>query len=248
MKRIGCKNFINQIEELELGQAPDAGIQAHLQVCVSCQSFYDDRLKLREMVAGLGPVEAPGDFGFRVRARLANEAGNSTSPFSIAGFGFGLPSIALAIIALLVGVGLYSRFMSEPRVEQPLAEAGSQPNSVPTRVASAVPEVKSANATVERSEQTAQSPTNDPVSTGIEQSRNLRPRRKINSNLRRDNFLARSEMTPTFPLEATEPVRVSVDYATGGSRTISVPAVSFGSEQVVARGASMVKTSARTVW
>lgn len=248
MKQIGCKDFINQIEELELGQAPDAGVKSHLQDCASCQSFYDDRLKLREMVAGLEPVEAPGDFGFRVRARLANEAGKRTSPFSIAGFGFGLPSIALATIALLVGFGLYSRFMTEASVEQPRAEAGSQPSSVSAHVASAVPEAKPANATVERSEETAQSPKSDPASSGIEQRRNLRPRRNVNSNLRRDNFVARSEITPTFPLEASEPLRVSVDYATGGSRTISVPAVSFGSEQVVARGASMVKTSARTVW
>jgi hypothetical protein len=69
----------------------------------------------------------------------------------------------------------------------------------------------------------------------------------VNNGIRRDQFFAKSQTSP-FSLEAAEPMRVSVDYATGGSRTISLPAVSFGSQQVVASGASMVKTSARTVW
>ena len=243
MKRIGCQSFISQIEELELGQALDAGIKAHLDVCAACQSFYDDRLKLREMVAGLGSIEAPGDFGFRLRARLANEAGKSKATVSIAGFGFGLPSVAVAIIALVLGVGLYSRFMRESGSQNAIAGAGSQSNA-PVRVIPAVTEVKSANTTVERSD----SAKSQLAATATKQRRNPGLSKYSTSNVRRENFVARSVPTPVFPVEATEPMRVSVDYATGGSRTISVPAVSFGSEQVVARGASMVKTSARTVW
>ncbi|HKR59556.1 MAG TPA: hypothetical protein VJS64_07465 [Pyrinomonadaceae bacterium] len=239
MKRIGCKSFINEIDEIEPGQAPSASVTEHVQGCASCRGFYDDRLKLREMIAGLETVEAPGDFDFRLRARLANEPSKSAPPFSVAGFGFGLPSIALAIVALLVGVGLYTRFMTESSVEQPRAQA-------PIPVASN-PGVKLENLNAIKVVETAQT-TTDLVPIETNDRRVRRANRNVNSNIRHDDFVAKSETASMFPLEATEPLRVSVDYATGGSRTISLPAVSFGSQQVVASGGSMVKTSARTVW
>ncbi len=113
MKVIGCKTVSKEIDELESGQAPGAETQAHLQACGSCRTFYDDRQKLREMIAGLETVEAPGDFDFRLRARLANQRAERVSAFS--SFGFGLPSIALAVLALVIGVGIYMRATTDSR-------------------------------------------------------------------------------------------------------------------------------------
>lgn len=243
MKVNGCKTFSRQIDELGFGEEPNAPIQAHLQSCASCRSFYDDRLKLRQMIGGLETVTAPGDFDFRLRARLAQERDKSVSPFSLAGFGFGLPSIALAILAVIVGVGLYVRTTTTPVPQQAQVENNSKADG-PTVVASGdAPEVKS--------EATTEPITSTPITQAALEVKDRRPNRRVNRNvkngIRRDQFFAKSQTSP-FPLEAAEPMRVSVDYATGGSRTISLPAVSFGSQQVVASGASMVKTSARTVW
>lgn len=244
MKVMGCKSVNKEIDELESGQLPGANAQAHLQACGSCRSFYDDRQKLRQMIAGLETVEAPGDFDFRLRARLANQRVERASVFS--SFGFGLPSIALVVLAILVGVGIYLR-ATDVGSQQPLAEV---PKTAPSAVQSKPADVKATELSASVSPEPAgTSGVAEPAAVVKERVRSRKGNRSFKSNaIRRDDFLAKSENSAMFPLEAAEPLRVSVDYATGGSRTISLPAVSFGSQQVVARGASMVKTSARTVW
>jgi len=244
MKANGCKTFSRQIDELGFGEEPTAPVQEHLQSCASCRSFYDDRLKLRQMIGGLEAVTAPGDFDFRLRARLAQEREKSALPFSLAGFGFGLPSIALAILAVVVGVGLYVRTTTTP-VTQQAQETNSKSNGSTVVAAGGVSEeIKSATPGIES---TTSTPMTQAALDVRDRRQNRRVNRTVNNGIRRDQFFAKSQ-TSQFPLEAAEPMRVSVDYATGGSRTISLPAVSFGSQQVVASGASMVKTSARTVW
>jgi hypothetical protein len=246
MKEIGCKTVSKEIDELESGQLPGAKAQAHLQDCGSCASFYDDRQKLREMISGLETVEAPGDFDFRLRARLANLRAEPVSAFS--SFGFGLPAVALAVLAILVGVGIYMRATSDALIEQPLTQ--SEPSKIATP-ASAQPDkpADSNSAELAVSREVESVPGSETAAPAKHFVRSRKGNRNSNSNaVRRDDFLAKSETSAMFPLEAAEPLRVSVDYATGGSRTISLPTVTFGSQQVVASGASMVKTSARTVW
>ena len=252
MRVIGCKTVSKEIDELESGQVPRAETQAHLQACGACRTFYDDRQKLREMIAGLETVAAPGDFDFRLRARLANQRAKRVSALS--GFGFGLPSIALAVLALVIGVGIYMRATSDSRIKEPLAQSDApkmaEPVGVPVAVPSANPDhVNTIAFSAARSRKSALISSNGIQSGTKERVRSHKGSKNSNSNtVRRDDLLAQSESSAMFPLEAAEPLRVSVDYATGGSRTISLPAVSFGSQQVVARGASMMKTSARTVW
>jgi hypothetical protein len=248
MKVNDCKTFSRQIDELKVDEQPNAQIQAHLQDCAGCRSFHDDRLKLRQMIAGLEPVTAPGDFDFRLRARLAQERDRSVSPFSLAGFGFGLPSMALAIIAVVVGVGLYVRTASNPPAQQ-VEVSNSTLAEKPSAVASVNnPDVKNsmAGTVAEIKSPSGIAPITPAALDVKERGSSRRVNRNVNNAIRRDQFFARSEGAQS--LGAAEPLRVSVDYATGGSRTISLPAVSFGSQQVVASGASMVKTSARTVW
>src|SRR5687768_1322294 len=109
MKANDCNIVSREIDELDRGQLPSLAVREHTQVCAQCQSFYDDRLKLRQMVAGLEAVEAPADFDFQLRARLASERGTAASRFSPGIFKLGLPAVALATVAILVGVGLFMR-------------------------------------------------------------------------------------------------------------------------------------------
>ncbi len=117
----------------------------------------------------------------------------------------------------------------------------SEPNPAVTKIA---PETTQLEASATND---APKAVNSDQPARVPRDRKNRKGSKTTNTLRND-FVARSESAAVFPLEAAEPLRVSVDYATGGSRTISLPAVSFGSQQVVAQGASMMKTSARTVW
>ncbi|HET6670364.1 MAG TPA: hypothetical protein VFH15_09045 [Pyrinomonadaceae bacterium] len=248
MKVIGCKSVSKEIDELESGQLPDANVQAHLKDCGTCRNFYDERQKLRQMIAGLETVEAPGDFDFRLRARLANLRAERPSAFS--SFGFGLPSIGFAVLAILIGVGIYLRATNDSVSQQPLAKSEATKTGEPVAVRPSNPaSVKSELSASASPESAGPASIEEPPTAVKQRVRTRKGNRSSNSNMvRRDDFLARSETSAMFPLEAAEPLRVSVDYATGDSRTISLPAVSFGSQQVVARGASMVKTSARTVW
>lgn len=245
MRKSVCKTVSREIDELERGQEPGAMTRAHLGECGSCSDFYDGRLKLQRMIGGLENVEAPGDFDFRLRARLANERSKSASRFSTSAFGFGLPSVALALIAILVGVGLFIRVTTDtarhpPAVAQSETRQGSEPNPAVSKIVPETSQLKASGNDVPKAAQSDQP-------ARVASDRKNRKGSKTANTLRND-FVARSESAAVFPLEAAEPLRVSVDYATGGSRTISLPAVSFGSQQVVAQGASMMKTSARTVW
>lgn len=244
MKQLACKTFSREIDELERGQEPKEATRAHLRGCAACSSFYDDRVKLQQMIAGLEPVQAPGDFDFRLRARLVDEREHRASRFTPA-FGFGLPTVALAVIAILVGVGLYSRMTTEPVGQQDSASVETP--SAETTAKKPAPEIQTAEEKKDVPQLAIAKNRTDQATLASDRGRNRKANRNAVSNaVRRDDFVAKSEAL--FPLEAAEPLRVSVDYATGASRTISVPAVSFGSQQVVARGASMMKTSGRTVW
>lgn len=258
MKAVDCRIVSREIDELSRDQEPSQAVLSHTAECVRCQSFYHDRLKLRQIVGELPTVSAPADFDFRLRARLATEKGKDSASFAARVFGFGFPSVALVSIALLVGATLSM---------WALTNSGNQPavNETPRIVASLpVP--------IDRSSQETATP--QPVTTAIDDSDVSKPdlvtkpkegsspprsnRKRSgarNSNvmqaqiLNREELIAGADPAVVFPLEASEPLRVSVDYATGRSRTISLPTLSFGSQDVVSGGASpMMKTSARTVW
>ena len=70
MKAVNCKSVYLQVEEAEPGWKPGEAVVEHLSRCGQCQTFYEERAKLRQLVGSLGTVKAPPDFDFRLRARL----------------------------------------------------------------------------------------------------------------------------------------------------------------------------------
>lgn len=259
MKVVDCKVVSREIDELDHDQRPRAAILAHTEECAQCRSFYNDRVRLREMVAGLPNVDAPADFDFRLRARLANEKAQSVSGPRM--FGFSIPSVGLATIALLVGAGLSMRAIMGPAGNPPVAnnESPRVIESVTPATATTSPQVKEANAgatdgqsdtaNLALEQENGSKSSEGTVARGANRRRRVLRESDQPQLVKREDFLAGSETAAMFPLEASEPLRVSVDYATGGSRTLSLPTLSFGSQQFVSRGGSaMMKTSARTVW
>lgn len=263
MKAVDCRIVSREIDELDRGQQPSRAVREHTQACASCQDFYNDRLTLRQMVAGLGPVEAPADFDFKLRARLASGTGNGASRFSPGIFGFGFPSVALASIALLVGAGFFMRAFMDPTDSPPvvLSESPRVAES-PAVAVTTSPEVEKASVKGTDMEVKRADPVQKRRESGMKATGRLAraaagnrsqvATKDFSSNqaevLKREDLLAGTGPAAVFPLAASEPLRVSVDYATGVSRTISLPTLSFGSQQVVSRGPAMIKTSARTDW
>ncbi|MGH9882652.1 MAG: hypothetical protein ACRD6N_14545, partial [Pyrinomonadaceae bacterium] len=108
MKAVNCESVCRQIEEVDLGSQPDSAAQEHLRRCDPCQRFYEERMKLRLMVASLETVPAPPDFDFKLRARLRNEQPEHAG-FRVGGLAFGFRSMALAALILVLAAAFLFR-------------------------------------------------------------------------------------------------------------------------------------------
>ncbi len=121
-----CKVIRAEIEETVGGAWLSRGTEAHLAACANCLSFYKEREALRRLVGNLERVEAPGDFEFRLRARMAAaKETKGTRPF-VFRFAPGFASFALAAVFVAAVAGAYYFKSTAPAVAD---HAASQPSS-----------------------------------------------------------------------------------------------------------------------
>ena len=265
MRTINCRSVCREIEEADLGQQLSGLAIEHTRSCAQCLSFSEDRFKLRQLAASLGTVEAPADFDVRLRARLAKEKPGLAREFAIAGFSFGLPSIALATLALLLGLGAGfllrvlkpTNSSTSARVE---TKSTSRPNTVANNQGSPEDDrVTGATLNVAKSapkHQSSEKPANAVHRTTVAGLRNNgRMVAKDLSSLpaavvKREESIASAGASPIFPIDASyQSLKVSLYDANGASRTIWLPSVSFGSQRVLTSGNSpMMTTSAKGIW
>ncbi len=66
---MNCREFKNQFED---GLSLNMQAENHLENCVECRSFHSENLQLSQMFQTLPKVEAPKDFEFGFRSKLAN--------------------------------------------------------------------------------------------------------------------------------------------------------------------------------
>lgn len=125
MRKMNCRSVRREIEEVPLGNLLSASASDHLRDCPQCSSFREDRLKLREMLSSLGAVEAPGDFDFRLRARLANEKRGAGQPFVMRNLSFDFRSAAVVATLLLIGSALLAVSL-RPRSNSQLSANGAK--------------------------------------------------------------------------------------------------------------------------
>ena len=260
MKVFNCAVSRREIDESNIGEQLSAAASGHLQDCATCRDFYESRLKLREMVSNLGTVEAPADFDFRVRARIAGERAGTSPGFSIGNWAHGFPSIALATLVLLVGGGFVLRVWHSPtenpsivRTEAPLKNQPSP--SVDLNSSGRTQEV---TASENGKHELLASDVGKGVRVNTMQQSAFARKNRVSTRelssvsapvIKQVDAIA-LDASPVFPIEASpQPLNVSLDYAKRGSRTISVPALSFGSEGVLTgEGSSIVRTSTKGVW
>jgi len=265
MRTINCRSVFREIEEADLGQQLSGLAVEHTRSCTQCLNFYEDRFKLRQLAATLGTVEAPADFDVRLRARLAKEKSGLSREFAIAGFSFGLPSVALATLALLLGLGagfllrvlrptnsLNSARVETTNTSRANAPGNNQGSPRAAREIGATIDVAKSTPKHQRSEKAA-NPAPRTTVAGLRN--NGRMVAKDLSSLpaavvKREESIADVGASPIFPIDASyQSLKVSLDDATGASRTIWLPSVSFGSQRVLASGSSpMMTTSAKGIW
>ncbi len=262
MKRIDCSNVRRDIEEAASGEILGAPARDHLRDCGACATFSKEQQQLKEMVASLGGVEAPADFDFKLRARLAASHSSRRSVFS--GNGFGMRSIVFATVILLLGfVVVFMNMRSRTGESTPVAQVPASHTGDPAQAINKNGQAEQAPGVV------ATVPGKDAVPPVIQESgRVANPIKRSASSM--PQFVARNGRvkatdlsasaapvlrpelamgSSVFPLGTSyQSLKVSVDDGRGSSRTISLPTVSFGSSRVLARNPVPVMVSTRDSW
>lgn len=269
MRNINCRNTRREIEEATPGDFLSVAVNHHLTTCVPCETFWREQTKLQELVASLGTVVVPGDFDFRLRARLAREKHATARPFALGSLSLGLRSAAVAGILVVVGTALvFVSLRTRPDNAVPAAVAKTVPTEKATSPIGAKDVSKGGGPEIVEGlgiQPIAAETEVKPAGQLPAKRRELRPTQlasfKGNSHLGtrdlssttapvlRPDQLAEAYPSSAFPIDASyQSLKVSVDDGRGSSRTISLPTVSFGSQRALSQSASPLMASARGVW
>jgi hypothetical protein len=257
MRNTNCNAIRRELDEIMLGESNSAPVLLHLQQCSDCQEFHQRGTKLRQLVGSLGTVEAPADFDFRLRARLANEKPGSAHWATFAGWSPGGRSAVLAGFILLLGAVVVLNHWRGPKntatiagVEIPATQPprvlpkGTDGVVLPSPVATPSVAVTTINSTSKPSHKNV---------VAI-----FRPRQSLvardfslssGSVVRHEESVAAAEVPAVFPIDTSyQSLKVSLDDGSGTWRIISVPTVSFGSQRVLATGSLSNQLSPKGVW
>jgi hypothetical protein len=245
---MNCKDVCTEIDESERGQELSLDAAEHLRMCAECRSFYQDRNKLRQMVASLETIEAPADFDFRLRARLANEKVNSRSRVLLGPFSFGLPSVAVALLILIVGAVVFYRGYKPVPVAQ-ITPPAVTPNAPPNTLDHQTPGAGNQTAEVTQPVKPGK-PKRSPASKALTTVAQKTKSAVVESAVVPAPTIRQNDSVAAFPIgTSNQSLKVSFDDGSGIPKTISLPTVSFGSQRVLTRGDMQVfKTSAKGVW
>ena len=230
MRKNNCEVVRRELDELMIGDACSSAATEHLRDCASCREFHEQQTKLRQIVGSLGVVEAPADFDFRLRARLAQGNGSSVYwPFARRGL-----ALAAMVIVFLVGVVVVRSVMNKPAAVNNVAQQPQTP-AVPDITPPSVKEEKKPEQSI-----AVVSEDSPQIRKGDRHPRNdfkKRPMATIDSAFTRAEVINGAQpvgSSTAFPIDASQQTfRVSLDDGRGNARTISVPTISFGSQRIV---------------
>lgn len=247
MRETECETVRHELEELMLYDECSSYVTQHMRECGDCREFHQKQTKLRQIVGSLGTVEAPPDFDFRLRARLANESSNPGLHMRVMQWSFASKGFAAAtMILLFAGVVVYVRTMMNQSAQQTIAEHRIEPPQ---------PAPKPLQSEVSL-------PNESPMVVSDNASRRVTGERRASLNKRPPlaTIDRASERPPSFidaPLHSAifsinasnslEPFRVSLDDGRGNAHTISVPTITFGSQRVLPNSNQAVQKGG-SVW
>ncbi|HEX8163822.1 MAG TPA: hypothetical protein VF538_18280 [Pyrinomonadaceae bacterium] len=206
---MNCQNFRNEIEELEAGGRLAAEAESHAARCRSCRAFRDEGDSLRALVGSLARVEAPGDFDFRLRARIARSEGARTAHAGWRGF---VPGAAWLSAAgcLVLALGVFVHFRPGQSAPPPPAPA---PAPAQAR------EVAAADSAAAKPDQTTVRPEQADVSDGETQAASGKEIREAvaYTPARRGNRAPRSPQGQRFILSREAAGRIGESQDSAGA-------------------------------
>ncbi len=115
---MNCREFTAEFEERRNALSQSA--RFHLNDCPGCEKTSGEQTRVWQMIDGLTRVDAPNDFNFRVKARIANAKPHNFQPQFFPVLRYVLPlSVIGLILAFVVFNGIYSL---DDKTVSPLAE------------------------------------------------------------------------------------------------------------------------------
>ena len=230
-----CNQVRFEIDEKDLTAALSTSAMEHLQHCSECQEFQNKETKLRQIVGSLEPVNAPPDFDFRLRARLANDRTVASYRSMSAVRVWRMRSAAVAAMLLIFAATVYIIRQNQPVPSTPGSDHTTRAtNDTKAAKPAESPAAPPAVAAI----------SNDGSDSSADMKKTIR-RRPLTGTFKRptattvtldySNTAAQVlSIDQTFPIDVSQPsFKVSLDDGRGTSRTISVPTVSFGSRRVL---------------
>ncbi len=143
-----CKVFRTEIDGACDGGALGPRAAAHAASCASCGESLRGREALRGLVRGLGRVEAPPDFEYRLRARMAgSRPGGGHGVFGGLFPVRGLAWAALAVCVLSVTAALYYMQAQQTKQNASSVAESARPPQAPASSASSESNSASRNPT-----------------------------------------------------------------------------------------------------
>ena len=247
-----CEVIRRELEEQSLNDEFSVTAAEHLRGCTNCREFQRQQVKLRQIVGSLGTVDAPADFDFRLRARLAADSESS----GIRYWSFAVRGLATVAVLVVFGVGAAIVWQST-RPETTVAHKPQQEQSQQAQQDQTQQGQPQQGQTASRQDGPARnadhmhfSVRNDSLVVDSVPRRNP-GRSTANRSGQRITSVDRASLrapvfpiaqptvdtAPVFPIEASlQSVKVSLDDGRGNARTISFPTVTFGSQRVLATG------------
>jgi hypothetical protein len=257
-----CKAYRREIDEAADGGVTDADTRAHAALCRACGDELRRRERLRALVSGLGKVEAPADFEFRLRARMAASKGEG-GRFGGARWLYGFAPVAVAACFVIVSATLYFKQAARTNtagspavaaVPARNAEPGRVPPTNNERGAASGPSVAGGRAAQANPADVASSKTQKSVHQSNargRQTREVASRGERRADLEPRTLVSSVTGAPVItgiPVKASaEPLRVILRDERGAERVVPMRSVSFGSQDFLARGAFAKPSAAAEV-
>ena len=242
MNRKECRSTRREIEQSELNQRLSDHALAHVDSCMPCREFQDERARLRELIGSLEPVAAPGDFDLRLRARLAAERQRNARGSFFTRFAVGTPAIAVAalIVILVASIVWFAQrsgnhettiASNSPAASGPTVVAPGDPSAtekVTTSTVAAEPNPTSTDLTGSGPSGRDRNPFRAASGRSIASRQTVEPATDL--NVRGAETIRQGEVSLSAPVK---PLVVSMQDDRGAKRKISLPPVSFGSQRLV---------------
>lgn len=260
-----CKVYRREIEEAADAAGPlSAGARAHAALCRACGEELRARESVRALVGGLGKVEAPADFEFRLRARMAAAKADEGRGRIGGRWLYGFAPVALAACFVLVSATLYFRQMVRtPAPVAPAVASAPAPNVEPGRAASVNVQGRTNESTYAGGEVVKASTPAVAVAAApkvrkaaykpsaraaqMREVASVGGQRAVSAQNTLVGSVTGAQVIHLSVKTSAEPLRVILRDERGAERVVPLRSVSFGSQDFLSREATLKQPGAANV-